>query len=196
VDFSYIVQDGDSIQVCPTSNGYIGLLTDREKIVSKTELCFVLDNHLGKLAIYLRILGFDTLYRNDFQDDELAEIASNDERILITRDRGLLMRKIVKYGYLIRNKIPKEQLVEVARRFGLNGMIKPLQRCLRCNNLLVRVNKRDVMSRLEPLTRLYYDEFHYCAECDQIYWKGSHYERMIQLLDNITNITDEVDWKE
>lgn len=146
---------------------------------------FVLDNHLGRLAALLRLLGFDALYRNDFQDEELAEIASSDERILLTRDHRLLMRKTVERGYWVRSLEPEEQVREVVRRFQLAGCIQPFRRCPRCNTLLEPVEKEAILDRLQPLTRQYYDEFHRCPGCGQIYWKGSHYERIRAWLDRV-----------
>lgn len=144
---------------------------------------FLLDNHLGQLAIYLRMLGYDTLYRNDYQDDELALVASQEERVLLTRDRRLLMRKVIRLGYCIHKTDPRLQAVEVLKRFKLQGQVKPFQRCLRCNSPLQVVSKQDILDRLEPLTKLYYDEFHICPSCSQIYWKGSHYEHMLEMIE-------------
>ena len=143
---------------------------------------FLLDNHLGRLAAYLRMLGFDCLYENDFQDDEMAARLAADPRILLTRDRRLLMRKAVRYGYCPRSLAPQAQLLEVVRRFDLAPLIRPFRRCLRCNTLLVPVEKSAVLERLEPLTRRYFDEFHLCPACNQVYWKGSHYQRMLALI--------------
>jgi uncharacterized protein len=172
--FSYRVQDGDRIEILPASQS--------DGRHPEPEPCFVLDNHLGQLAIYLRMLGFDTLYRNDYQDDELAQVTGQEARILLTRDRRLLMRKVVVNGYCIRNLDPRQQVVEVLRRFDLFGKITPFRRCLRCNHILQTVSKEAVLDRLEPLTKRYYDEFHLCPACNRVYWKGSHYERMQGLI--------------
>ena len=143
---------------------------------------FLLDNHLGRLAALLRMLGFDCLYQNNFQDEGLAAILADDARILLSRDRRLLMRKAVLYGYCPRSLDPQVQLGEVVRRFELAGQAQPFHRCLRCNTPLVPVDKAAVLGRLEPLTRRYFDEFALCPHCDQVYWKGSHYERMEGLI--------------
>jgi uncharacterized protein len=139
---------------------------------------FLLDNHLGQLATYLRMFGFDCLYRNDYQDDELAQVAVEQERVLLTRDRRLLMRKGIRHGYCIHQTDPHRQAAEVLKRFSLTDRIKPFQRCLKCNTPLQVVNKQDIIDRLEPLTKRYYDDFRICPNCQQIYWKGSHFERM------------------
>lgn len=171
---SAIAQDGDQVEVQPVPDG------------CPIEPRFLLDGHLGRLAAHLRMLGFDCLYRNDYSDDELAGVLQQDERILLTRDRRLLMRKIVTYGYCPRSSDPPEQLTEVVQRFELIKRITPFHRCLRCNHPLEPVAKEAVLHRLEPLTKLYFDEFQICPNCQQIYWKGSHYEKMQALVQKIS----------
>jgi uncharacterized protein with PIN domain len=171
---STITQDGDQVEIRPIPNG------------CPIEPRFVLDNHLGRLAAYLRMLGFDCLYRNDYDDEELAETSQGEERILLSRDRRLLMRKSVTYGYCLRSLDSLEQLTEIIQRFDLISRIAPFHRCLRCNHLLEPVAKETIFERLEPLTKLYFDEFQICPACGQIYWKGSHYERMQKLVQALT----------
>ena len=178
VDFGYLVQGGDQVEIYPFS------CAEPDPSAAPR---FILDNHLGRLAAYLRMLGFDALYRNDFQDDELARLCYWEERILLTRDKRLLMRNQVSRGYWLRSKIPRRQLEEVVRRYRLAGAIRPFQRCVRCNEPLVPVDKDIVLERLEPLTRRYFDEFHLCPACDRVYWKGSHYERMRLLIEQVKN---------
>ena len=195
VNFSYLVRDGDHVEVFPIVASGSKQGAEAATVVSTDAASplqskngqsrFILDNHLGKLAAYLRMLGFDTLYRNDYQDDELAKVASEEDRILLSRDRGLLMRRAIQRGHCLHTMDPKQQVVEVVQRFDLFDEIQPFQRCLRCNSPLHPVDKQLILDRLEPLTRLYYNEFHICAACDQIYWKGSHYERMRRFLEKI-----------
>jgi uncharacterized protein with PIN domain len=170
VDGSNRMRDGDQVTVYPADSplGDVAF--------------FVLDNHLGQLATYLRMLGFDSLYRNDYQDDELARVSIEEGRVLLTRDRRLLMRKEIRRGYCIHQTDPRQQVAEVLRRFKLFRQVKPFQRCLRCNSPLQTVNKQDIIERLEPLTKKFYDEFHICPACHQIYWKGSHFEHMQQMI--------------
>lgn len=177
-DLMHRLQDGDRVEVYPVDDFGKRLSTDMPR--------FVLDGHLGRLAVYLRMLGFDTLYRNDYSDDELAKIACRDGRVLLTRDRRLLMRKNVLVGSLVYQRNPRHQVLEVVQRFDLFGRVRPFQRCLRCNHPLQRVDKKTVLDRLEPLTKQYYDEFHLCPACNQLYWKGSHYERMLEMVQRIT----------
>lgn len=161
-----ITQDGDRVEVHPIPNG------------SPLEPRFLIDNHLGRLAAYLRILGFDCLYQSDYEDAEMADILQRDERILLSRDRRLLMRKVVAHGYCLRSLDSREQLVEVIERFDLEKSVTPFHRCVRCNHPLEPVSKETILDRLEPLTKQYFDEFHICPACSQIYWKGSHFERI------------------
>jgi len=165
-DFSSRLQEGDRVAVYPADSPL------------PVEPRFVLDNHLGQLATYLRMLGFDTLYRNDYQDEELTQVASQEGRVLLTRDRRLLMRKVITLGYCLHQTDPRQQAIEVLRRFNLFEKLHPFRRCLRCNAPLQPVSKQAVLDRLEPLTKLYYDEFHLCPSCNQVYWKGSHFQRM------------------
>jgi hypothetical protein len=146
------------------------------------EARFILDIHLGKLAVYLRILGFDSLYQNDSEDAVLAQLAEKLQRILLSKDRRLLMRKQVLYGYCVRSQDPARQALEIIQRYHLSDKIKPLQRCLDCNAPLEPVEKTFILERLEPLTRQYYHDFHICPNCNKIYWKGSHYDRMRQFI--------------
>jgi uncharacterized protein with PIN domain len=181
-DFGYLPRDEDAIEVFPLFNTN-GDNPELSRLFPPGERRFILDNHLGRLAYYLRMLGMDCLYQNDYQDDDLALIASQGERILLTRDRRLLMRNAVIYGYWVRSKIPRCQLVEVARRFALSGTIIPFHRCMRCNGILQPARKEDVLPSLLPLTKKYFEEFRICPDCEQVYWKGSHYERMNKLIE-------------
>lgn len=169
---SYQVQDGDEVQVeaCETA------------AASTLEPRFILDGHLGRLASRLRMLGLDCQYQAVIEDSDLAAMAVSEGRILVTRDRHLLMRKTIANGYLVRSLIPKEQLREIVERYRLLPAIKPFQRCIRCNTRLVPVPKADVLDRLEPLTRRYFDEFRICPGCNQIYWRGSHVDRMSRMI--------------
>lgn len=121
VDFSHAVQDGDRVSVYPVFEAFDISPIVRVRPQPLRESRFVLDVHLGRLASYLRILGFDTLYRNDYDDEELAGFSRNDGRILLTRDRGILKRSEVTHGYWVRENRPREQVVGVVRRFDLAG---------------------------------------------------------------------------
>ena len=177
-NFSYLVKDKDEVIVHPARpdiDRYSGMFNDGRLVIEPN---FILDNHLGKLATYLRILGFDAMYDKDYQDDDLENDAVKFNRILLTRDRQLLMRKNIRFGYLVRSLEPEVQTREVIQRFELTGIIKPFNRCLRCNQKLIIVEKEDILQRLEPKTKKYFHNFRICTECERVYWKGSHYDRM------------------
>ena len=139
---------------------------------------FILDVHLGKLARYLRMLGFDTLYENDYTDPEIVNIAKIEKRAVLTRDTELLKIKAIEKGYLIKSKNHLEQLAEVILRFDLASKIRPFSRCMVCNGVVVKVEKEAVIGKLLPKTRQYYEEFFQCNSCERVYWKGSHYIKM------------------
>lgn len=183
--FSRLVEAGDEVDVYPASQalgpGFDSFL--RPQLPSPPR--FVVDGHLGRLTTYLRLLGLDTLYDNDMEDEELAQIAWEQERVLLTRDVRLLMRKAVVHGYWLRSKKPRDQLEEVLRRYRLREVIRPWRRCLRCNGELKEVAKEAILDRLEPLTKKYYQEFRICRGCDQVYWKGSHYASLDRLVEAI-----------
>ncbi len=178
VDFSYGVREGDRISVYPVFEaldiGPIARLRPRPL----REPRFILDTHLGRLARYLRMLGFDALYRNNYGDDELARASVAEGRILLTRDAGLLKRGIITHGYWVRQTDIGGQVLEIVGRFDLAARVAPFQRCLRCNALLRPVEKDTIAARLPPMVRREHREFQKCPDCGRIYWKGSHYDRM------------------
>lgn len=178
VDFSYRLQDGDCVEVYPPEVTHLLRRHIPLRPPTPSPVRFVADTHLGQLAAYLRILGFDTLYQNDYNDAQLAKITAGEERVLLTRDRGLLKRKIVVHGYCVREVDPRAQVVSVMRRYQLGACVQPWRRCTHCNGLLRVVDKADIIERLEPKTRRYYNDFQQCERCGQIYWRGSHFERM------------------
>ena len=182
VDLSYQVADNDRITVYPP---FVSI--DLSPLLSVgapplEEPRFVLDGHLGRLAAYLRMVGMDALYWNDTTDEALARISSEEGRILLTRDRGLLKRSIVTHGYLLRSTNPRTQLVEVLRRYDLYDRLAPLTRCLACNGRLRSVAKETIAHRLPPETRRLHDEFRLCESCGQVFWGGSHVDRMNTLI--------------
>lgn len=146
---------------------------------------FILDVHLGKLAYHLRMLGFDTLYRPSFDDNDLVGISTDDNRILLTRDRELLGRSAPSRSFRVLQTNPRLQLIEVSRRFRLMHWIHPFTRCLLCNTSLQTVDKQAVLHRLPEKVRDLFNEFRFCPRCDKVYWKGSHYERMEEFIRGI-----------
>jgi len=181
VEFSYIVQPDDRISVYPMFESLDAspLIRLREKPLRDTR--FVVDANLGQLARYLRLLGFDALYRNDFTDAQVAQIGSEEHRVVLTRDRALLKQKIITHCYFVRAAKPHEQVREVLARLDLYRLLRPFTRCLRCNGELEVVDKETVLDQLQPKTRQYYERFRRCKACAQAYWRGSHFKRMEKL---------------
>jgi len=151
---------------------------------------FVADGHLGKLARYVRLLGFDVAYIAMADDRALLELSGREKRALLTRDRRLLMHAVVRDGYCPRSDFPEEQTIEVIRRFDLQALLAPFSRCLVCNAALERVKKIDVLDRLEPLTKIYYQDFQRCILCGKIYWAGSHFGKLQSRIRRIRNAVE------
>ncbi len=186
IDFGHALSDGDRIDVYPRMRR-LQPEAGRLRPPAPTPPRFVLDAHLGRLARHLRMLGIDARYRNDWTDAELARVAHEEVRILLTRDLGLLKRSRVLYGAFVRATDPKQQIREVLRRFDLGAHLAPLTRCLECNGALEPVSKEAVFDDLPPKTRQYVDAFFRCTRCRHVYWRGSHYERMQQFIARLTS---------
>jgi hypothetical protein len=120
------------------------------------------------------MLGFDTLYKKNYQDEEMARLSSAERRILLTRDRGLLKRNVISRGYYVRATEPAQQLIEVVREFELTSHVFPFRRCMHCNAVLQEVRKEAISQRLLPETAKHFEEFYACPDCHRVYWKGSH----------------------
>lgn len=176
--FEYHLKDGDRVAIYPIfeSLDISPLIVLRDKPLRKTK--FIVDVNLGKLARYLRMLGFDVLYDRTYSDKEIIRLSSQDRRIILTRDQNLLKHRIVTHGYWIRATDPFEQLTEILHRLDLISTISPFTRCMDCNGLLKTVDKKDILNLVPPRTAKYYSEFYQCVSCQKIYWPGSHYLRM------------------
>ena len=187
VGFGHHLQDGDRVSVYPVFEALdiSDVIRLRKKPLRKPK--FILDVHLGRLAKYMRLFGFDTLYRNNYDDAEIVRTAQKEQRIVLTRDRGLLKIKTVTHGYWLRSTKPKEQIIEVISKFDLSSLIKPFQRCLICNCEISQVKKELIITRLQPKTRDYYSDFYSCKGCKKIYWEGSHYHKMDNFVTGVIN---------
>jgi len=152
---------------------------------------FIIDANLGRLARLLRLLGFDCLYDRDATDARIAERSARDNLILLTRDRRLLMRKVISRGYFVRSQIPRRQAAEVVARFDLYRLISPLTRCTECNGLILPVPREQILNRIPIRTRLYIREFRQCADCRKIFWRGAHWPNVERLVDEIMSAAGE-----
>ena len=185
VDFSWILRDGARVSVYPVFESIDITPLARVRPAPLREVRFVLDGHLGRLARYLRMLGFDVRWRSDARDEEIAGVAAAEHRIVLTRDSGLLKRRIVTHGFRVREVDPRRQLVEVVRRLDLLRSVVPFRRCLRCHDLLETVRKEDVAGDLPPRVRERHEAFRRCPSCRRVYWAGSHHRRMERLVSDV-----------
>lgn len=183
VGFGHQVAEGDRISVYPVFEAFdissVGSVRAEPLRLPK----FAADVHLGKLARFLRIAGFDTAYRNDWSDSELVELGVAERRTILTRDRRLLMRAAVTHGYLVRETRPRAQLAEVLERFDLWSSVRGFSRCPVCNCPVEPVEKAEVVEELPPGTAATYHEFRRCTCCGRIYWRGAHYQSLSRLLE-------------
>jgi uncharacterized protein with PIN domain len=149
---------------------------------------FALDGHLGTLARRLRLLGFDAWYRQDVDDASLAEVAVDEGRILLTRDRGLLMRRSIAHGYLPRSDDPDAQLDEVVLRYDLAQRLAPSTRCVSCNGGLTAVAADTVRHEVPDATRRAVSRFSRCERCGQVYWPGAHQPSIDAVIDRVRRL--------
>lgn len=176
------LRDGDCISLYPVFESFDAtpLLCLRAQPLRRVR--FVADAHLGRLARYLRLLGFDTLFENDPGDAELARISAQEGRILLTRDRCLLKRRGLSHALRIPAVRPREQLVYIVDRLDLYRLFRPFTRCTVCNGMLHEVDKEIPDLPLPPRVRAAFETFQRCEGCGRVYWQGSHYDRLRALV--------------
>jgi hypothetical protein len=143
---------------------------------------FVADVHLGTLARFLRLLGFDTLYGHGLDDAALAAITSGEKRILLTRDVGLLKRKAVVRGQWLRSRDPEQQVREIVEALHLKRMFRPFTRCMACNGNLVAIARKEVVDLVPPRVYRRFRSFSQCRECRRVFWRGTHVLRLQRLV--------------
>lgn len=188
VDFGHRIQDGDRVSVYPVFESFDIEDVTRVRAAPMRDTRFVLDVHLGRLARYLRLLGFDTNYAVDSSDPELVATSLRENRILLTRDVELLKHGDLTHGYFVRATDPRKQLFEVVERLHLAGSIDPFTRCMTCNGLLRSADKSEVEDRLPERVRREQDRFWQCAECGKIYWQGSHMGHLEDLVESARGV--------
>lgn len=186
--FGRLLEEGDRVAVYPKCESAGIAPPPRERPLGgpSRRLRFVADAHLGGLARLLRMAGFDTLYDNHYHDDEIVAVASNEDRVVLTRDRELLKRRTVTHGCYLHALKPAQQFQELFDRLDLAASARPFTLCLHCNLPLRAVDKAAVLERLPPSVRELHDEFNTCDCCGRVFWKGSHHKRMTELLAGVT----------
>jgi len=175
VGFDYPLQQDDRVSVYPMfeSLDVSPIIKLRDRPLRNST--FICDVHLGKLATLLRLMGFDTLYRNDYEDEEIINIALTEKRIILTCDRGILKHRRVTHGYCVKSRQALQQAREVVQRFDLAGQARPFHRCTVCNAPITPVDKEAVLDKLPPKVAQTYEQFYQCSGCYRVYWRGSHY---------------------
>lgn len=190
--FDRVLEDGDRVAVYPRFEvleygpqeavARDGTQPERLRDRPLARMRFVADAHLGGLARLLRMAGFDTLYDNHYHDDDIEDIAQDEDRVVLTRDRELLKRRSIVHGCYLHTLNPPDQLRELFERLDLAQGARPFTLCLHCNVPLRQVAKSDVAERLPASVRDQHEDFTTCERCMRVYWKGSHYRRMNALL--------------
>jgi uncharacterized protein with PIN domain len=183
VGFDHTLINDAKVDVFPVENR--GTVPADKRLQATGIARFVVDGHLGGLTRNLRLLGFDVAYDENADDRQLLDVMARENRALLTRDRRLLMHAIVQHGYCPRSQNADEQTIEVVRRFNLSELIAPFTRCLRCNQPLEEAAKADIIDKLEPLTKIHYNQFRRCPGCKQIYWSGSHFPKLQKRIEEI-----------
>jgi uncharacterized protein with PIN domain len=192
LEIGIVLVDGSPwpLDLPPPDGAKVDLFPVPEPLPCAGEPCFVADVHLGRLARDLRLLGFDVVWRNNFEDDELVELGLAEGRAVLTRDRGLLYRRAFGpsgsgRGMLLRSPYPYEQLLEVLRRFGLASLIRPFRRCAACGEPLRAVAAEAVRGLVPPIVALRYEDFFSCPACGKVYWKGDHFRSLRPFLERL-----------
>lgn len=186
VDFAHRLNGGERIAVYPVFEHYDVRPLTRLRPAPLRVTRFVADVHLGALARYLRLLGFDTAWERDLADQEIVEMALAERRIILTRDKGILKNGRVTHGYWVRNTARLQQLEEVICALDLVRDIAPYTRCMECNGELVVARRSDVVGSVPLQVFLVYREFNRCPGCGRIYWRGSHLKRLDKVIERAT----------
>lgn len=184
VDFGHRIGEGDRIAVYPMFESLDIQPILRLRAAPLRDSRFVADVHLGRLARYLRLLGFDTLYATDCTDHEIVALSVQDHRVILTRDRELLMHRAVTHGVFVRGDRPRQQLVYLLDRLDLGRVIRPFTRCMSCNSVLEPVDRETVLDAIPRRVAELHRRFLRCPGCWRIYWRGSHWKRMRKIVDS------------
>lgn len=145
---------------------------------------------MGKLTKWLRMMGFDSLFFNGSDDSDMVRQALTENRVILTRDTEIILRKVVKKGQikaiLISSEFPEIQMIQVIETLNLADSLQPFTRCLECNALLVEQVKERIKNRVPPYVFSTQEQYMECPACHRIYWRGTHWEAMIKRLQSLT----------
>jgi uncharacterized protein with PIN domain len=180
VSFTTHIFNRDRVEVFPVCHSVTAACN--LKLRPEPEPDFIADVHLGKLTRLLRMLGCDVFYDRYYDDMQIIRRALRENRIILTRDRRLLHKKEIVHGCCLHSQDSREQLGEVVKRYGLTGKSHPFSRCMSCNGILHTVHKEKIADRLEPKTKRYFNRFSECDRCGKVYWQGSHFLQLQDIL--------------
>jgi uncharacterized protein len=186
VGFGYVLRGGERVAVYPEFERFDIAPVTRLRERPLRDPRFVADTHLAKLARHLRMAGFDCLWDNEWSDEHIVTLAIAERRTILTRDRGILRRRVVERGYFVRSVQSERQLVEVVRSLQLEAMLRPFTRCRECNRMLEAASGEVVGAVVPPRVRTLYERFQFCPGCKRVYWEGTHYQRLRRVLDPLT----------
>ena len=150
-----------------------------------SEIRFMADEMLGKLAKWLRTIGYDTVYYTGGGDSALVKRALAENRVILTKDSHLVRRKLARKSLFIKSEHPREQFKQVVEELKLDVQSKLFTRCLICNQELNLTEKEDIRDRVPSYTYLTQDKFYECPECERVYWPGTHKDNMLQMISDI-----------
>lgn len=186
VDFAHRLKGGERVAVYPVFErlNITPLARLRPEPLRQTR--FVLDVHLGRLARYLRMLGFDSAYRTDWDDEQIIARALAERRIILTRDVGILKQKRVNHGYWLRHTEPEKQLTEVVHALDLTRQVRPFTRCMDCNGIIRPAPRTEIEGLISAEISQRFERFWQCSDCHKVYWQGSHYQRMLRAVQRLT----------
>ncbi len=185
-DFSCRLRGGERVAVYPVFERLDISPINRLRPRPLRDPRFVLDVHLGRLAAYLRLLGFDCVWQREMADERIIERSLAEHRIILTRDVGLLKDGRVTHGAFVHATRPLEQLAEIVERFQLENSFEPWTRCMRCNEPLATVAASALPADALPEdVRERFDHLRRCPGCGRVYWPGSHTERMHERLSTV-----------
>ena len=149
---------------------------------------FVVDVNVGRLAKWLRVMGYDAAFPRENGDNELVRIALQEDRVLVTRDSGIAQRRAVRLGQMkvvrIENDDLRSQLRQLVTELKLD-LAGGFSRCVRCNQVLQPKLKGDVAWRLPPYVFQTHSEFMECPQCRRLYWRGTHWTNMMSELERL-----------
>jgi len=161
---------------------------------SVSEIRFIVDHNVGKLAKWLRMMGYDSLFFNGDDDSQMVRQALAEGRIILTRDTGIMKRRVINNGrlkaVLIESEEPERQMRQLMTTLDLRENLRPFTLCLECNHPLVERSHEEAKGRVPPYVYKTQTQYMECPACHRIYWRGTHWEAMTRKLEKMAGMND------